>query len=68
MLKITPTALRFNPLDDPADFDLLDLPAKWTGEHCALRLCEGFKTLRQIPMKGAPAQRRGGIGRICCDA
>jgi CO/xanthine dehydrogenase Mo-binding subunit len=55
MLKITPTALRFNPLDDPADFDLLDLPSKWTGEHCALRLCEGFKTLRQLPMKGAPA-------------
>lgn len=58
MLKITPqSALRFNPLDDPPDFDLLDLPQKWTGEHCALRLCEGFKTLRQLPMKrGAPAE------------
>jgi len=54
MLKITPqSALQFNPLDDPPDFDLLELPPKWTGEHCALRLCEGFKTLRQLPHKGA---------------
>jgi len=46
MLKITPqSALQFNPLDDPLDCDLLELP-QWTGEHCALRLCEGFKTLR----------------------
>jgi hypothetical protein len=55
MLKITPQSfLQFNPLDDASDFDLLDLPSKWTGEHCALRLCEGFRTLRQLPLKGSP--------------
>ena len=54
MLKITPHALRFNPLDDPDDFDLLELPPKWTGEHCGLRLCEGFRVLRQLPTKGSP--------------
>jgi hypothetical protein len=60
MLKITPTALRFNPLDDPLDFDLLELPSKWSGEHCALRLCEGFKTLRQLPIKGSPVGFKNG--------
>jgi hypothetical protein len=54
MLKITPqSVLQFNPLDDTSDLELLDLPAQWTGGHCALRLCEGFKTLRQLPLKGA---------------
>ena len=61
MLKITPqSALQFNPLDEPPDFDLLDLPPQWTGEHCALRLCEGFKTLRQLPLKGAPPGFKNG--------
>jgi hypothetical protein len=53
MLKITPQALlQFDPLDNPSDFE--PLPPKWTGGHCALRLCEGFKTLRQLPIRGAP--------------
>jgi len=61
MLKITPqSALQFNPLDEPPDFDLLDLPPQWTGEHCVLRLCEGFKTLRQLPLKGAPPGFKNG--------
>lgn len=58
MLKITPAALRFNPLDDPADFDLADLPPKWNGEHVGMRLCEGFKTLRLIPLPKGPAEFR----------
>jgi hypothetical protein len=54
MLELTPrSALKFYPLDDPSDFDLLELPPRWTGPHCGLRLCEGFRTLRQLPVQSA---------------
>jgi hypothetical protein len=55
MLKITPQSLvQFNPLDGPPEFDLLDLPSRWTAEWVSRRFVEGLKTLRLIPMKGAP--------------
>jgi hypothetical protein len=55
MLKISPQSLvQFNLLDEPPEFDLLDLPSKWTGERVSRRFVEGLKTLRLIPMKGAP--------------
>jgi hypothetical protein len=61
MLKSTPQSLlRFNPLDEPPDFDPLDLPPQWTAGHCGLRLCEGFKVLRQLPVKGSPAGFKNG--------
>ena len=42
MLKIAPQSLlQFNPLDDVSDLDPPELPSRWTGEHCSLRLCEG---------------------------
>jgi len=51
-LRLLNQLSNFSPLDDTSDFDLL-LPPQWTGEHCALRLCEGFKTLGQLPITGA---------------
>jgi hypothetical protein len=47
----TQSFVRFNEL---IEFDLLDLPSKWTGEWVSRRFVEGPKTLRLIPMKGAP--------------
>ena len=35
--------------------DLDPLPARWSGEHVSLRLCEAMRTLRLMPMgTGAP--------------
>ena len=52
MLKPPPQSALLNPLDD---FNLLDdaPPPTWTGDWVSRRLVEGFKTLRQLPLKGA---------------
>jgi hypothetical protein len=52
MLKITPQSLvQFNPLDEPIEFDLLDLPSKWTGEWVSRRWVDGLKALQLIPIR-----------------
>jgi hypothetical protein len=55
MLKTTPQSLlQFNPL---YNFNLLDEdhpPSKWSGDWVSRRWVDGLKTLRLIPMKGAP--------------
>lgn len=47
LLKHDPAG--WNPLD-PCEPD--PLPAVWNGPHVGLRLCEGFRTLRLLPMTG----------------
>src|SRR3984957_6222727 len=55
MPKIPPQSLlQFDPL---SDFNLLDEdhpPPKWCGDWVSRRWVDGLKTLRLIPLKGAP--------------